>query len=446
LLVANSKALWDSNFGMRSWSSGRARAFECTEPGLFCESCMNSVLCTAPGATPINFACESGQVCGGTGPAAGCQDYTDNTAGDCDCDTIGNSGFLVDIYDPSKYFLCIPPQGQFFLSCPDGETFSTDENTCMAPTTTTLSPDVVPQKDSDIDCSAEDIGLHTNDPTCKTYTACYSPTLPGLLLTCAGAGEVFDTATLRCVPQCDLAPAPFTCPANAMGALPDTADCKIFHVCSNGIAVTPSTGVPCPGDQVFESMSMTCVAPTSNVVCPAINECWAAYCDACGGTCPESIVTIGDTTSTTSTSTTTSTTTTSSTSTTVLPTTSSTTTPTTTTTTSTTTPTTTTSTTTPTTTSTTTSTTTTLTTKPTTTSTTTASTTTETSGPPNCNNSPGYFEDSADCKQFYSCQRNGAGVYEAVLYRCPGNLVFIPSMNYCSLQSDLAAAPGCIAS
>ncbi|CAL4114191.1 unnamed protein product [Meganyctiphanes norvegica] len=383
-------------------------------------------------------------VCGGTAPFSGCIAYAENEAGDCDCDTIGNSGFLVDPYDPSQYFLCIPPEGQFFLSCPEGETFSTDENICMAPTTTTLSPDVS-QEDSDIDCSTKGIGLHTNDPSCKTYTACYSPTLPGLLLTCDGAGEVFDTAQLRCVPQCELAPSPFTCPANSMGALPDTVDCKIFHVCSNGIAVTPSTGVPCPGDQVFEPMSMTCVAPTSDVVCPEFNECWPAYCDACGGTCPESIVTVGDSTSTTSTSTTTSTTSTPSTSTTTSTTsttTTSTTTPTTTTTTSTTTPTTTTSTTTPTTTSTTTPTTTTVTTTPTKTT----STISPTTGPIECNNSPGYLADPADCKQFYSCQRNDAGVYEPVLYRCPGTLVYIPTKRYCSLQSDLAAAPECIAS
>ncbi|CAL4060335.1 unnamed protein product [Meganyctiphanes norvegica] len=412
LLVANSKALWDSNFGVGSWSSSRARAFECLAAGFFCESCTSSVHCTGPGATPTVFPCNTGQVCGGTAPTFICMDYVGATSeGGCDCDSVGNSGFLLDPYDQAmaKYILCVNfptlPEAQFFLSCNEGETFSIEDGVCV-PVTTTTTTTQAPL--DDIDCSTEGIGQHTTDPTCKTYGVCFSQSLPAILTSC-GDGEAFDSSKPGCVPECDLGPAIFTCPADKMGALPDTSDCSIFHVCLAGVAVTPASGAPCPDGQVFESVSMACVDPSPDVVCPPeINPCWAEYCEACGGTCPP--IDITDTTSSATSSTTStvtpsesSSTTTSSTtistssSTTPSSTTSSTTTPSTTITSTTTTSTTTTPTSTSTTTTatTTTPTTTSTTTTPTTTSTTTPSTTT----PQHCNNSPGAFANPDDCKR-----------------------------------------------
>ncbi|CAL4133477.1 unnamed protein product, partial [Meganyctiphanes norvegica] len=218
-------------------------------------------------------------VCGGNPPSAGCVAYIDNRAGACDCDTINNLGFHVDPYDSSQFFLCIPAGGQYFLSCPEGEIFSTEVNECIpSPSTNDGSDPLI--------CSTEGIGFHTTDSTCKTFTACVheTPDLPGVVLSC-DVDEAFDSSLSqpRCVPQCDLAPTQFTCPTNSMGVFPDTSDCKIFHVCSNGIEF--STSIPCPDGQLFNGM--TCVPSSSNVVCPEINECWPAYCEACPGTCPE---------------------------------------------------------------------------------------------------------------------------------------------------------------
>merc|ERR1711962_76358 len=419
----------------------------CTDPGLYCSDCQTSYFCSAAGVAPLEIACEAEQVCGGTAPAAGCTSFVGASAGDCDCDTIGNVGFLADPYDSSLYFICIPPEGQIQLECPDGEVFSMDDNACVVePTTapTTGDDSAVVQVDSSIDCTTQEIGFYTNDPTCQTYTACYIVNLPGLTLSCAD-GEAFDTSTLRCVPECDLGPATFSCDAGDQGAFPDTSDCTIFHVCSNGAQVTPATGISCPDGEVFDSVSMTCTVYTSDITCPEINSCYEAYCDSCGGTCPSdtSLPTAGtsgtDTTRTT----------------TVIDTTADTTettaeestTPEVETTEATTTPTTTSSTTTTTPEATTTEAPTTA--APTTTEapTTEAPTTTAAaSGTPDCNNSPGYYEETSDCKLFWSCQDDDMGGYEAIQYRCPGNLVYIPSFQYCSFQSDLATAPGCIAS
>ncbi|CAL4059770.1 unnamed protein product, partial [Meganyctiphanes norvegica] len=114
----------------RSWPTSRARTFECPERGLFCNSCTTAAFCTGAGVTPIVVPCGSGEVCGGIAPAVGCLNYVTSNAGYYDCDSIGNSGFLVDIYDPSNYMLCIPPNSQLFLSCPYGEIFDKETNRC----------------------------------------------------------------------------------------------------------------------------------------------------------------------------------------------------------------------------------------------------------------------------------------------------------------------------
>ncbi|CAL4133763.1 unnamed protein product, partial [Meganyctiphanes norvegica] len=114
-------------------------------------------------------------VCGGPGPGvAGCLDTIGNSAGSCDCDTIGNSGFLTDPYDSTKYIICFPPDQQVFFSCAEGQTFDTTVSMCTqsassatstpsatstTPTLTTTSAGGPPV------CNAT--GYHEYAPDCK---------------------------------------------------------------------------------------------------------------------------------------------------------------------------------------------------------------------------------------------------------------------------------------
>ncbi|CAL4133865.1 unnamed protein product, partial [Meganyctiphanes norvegica] len=175
--------------------------FECTRTGLSCMNCTTAALCYGAGDTPFIAHCSYGEVCQSNGGYnAVCSDPIGDTwAGDCDCDTIGNNGYFTDPYDPSKYMFCIPPEPeqQLFFSCSEGHTFNMDTLTCSH---------MYPQQiDSTIDCSIHGVGLHTNDPTCQTYTQCHSELRQGRLLACHD-GEAFDSSKLRCVPTCDLTP------------------------------------------------------------------------------------------------------------------------------------------------------------------------------------------------------------------------------------------------
>merc|ERR1719341_995606 len=221
LLVANSKAVWDSNFGIRSWSPGRARAFECTGTGLFCDSCSSTAFCTEAGATPQFFPCETGQICAGTSPAIACTDYTGAGAdgNDCKCGTSSTIEFLVDTYETSKYVVCLPDGQQYFFSCADGETFSTDVNSCVEATTTTLLPTSTTLSSTTIsstttaaggppDCTTT--GYHEYAGDCKQFYACQSDDNGGyevILYRCPGS-LVYIPSTGYCNLQSELDTAP----------------------------------------------------------------------------------------------------------------------------------------------------------------------------------------------------------------------------------------------
>merc|ERR1719341_3023008 len=216
LLVANSKAVWDSNFGIRSWSPDRARAFECTGTGLFCDSCSSTAFCTGAGATPQFFPCETGQICAGTSPAIACTDYTGAGAdgNDCKCGTSSTIEFLVDTYETSKYVVCLPDGQQYFFSCADGETFSTDVNSCVeatTPTTTTATTTIsttTTAAGGPPDCTTT--GYHEYAGDCKQFYACQSDDNGGyevILYRCPGS-LVYIPSTGYCNLQSELDTAP----------------------------------------------------------------------------------------------------------------------------------------------------------------------------------------------------------------------------------------------
>ncbi|CAL4126065.1 unnamed protein product [Meganyctiphanes norvegica] len=276
LLLISAACLDSSSASGAVWSKRNevaSRAAICPSDGLFCVDCLNSVFCN--GGTAMEFPCSEGEVCAGDPGFAGCRNYIGEDAGKCDCDSVGNSGFLTDPYDPTKYVICVPPEAQYFAACTDGQIFNDETELCE-----NLPP--APQ------CT--EVGFQTNDPTCKTYYICTSTSLPGIMISC-GEGLAFDTTTNTCVDECSLGPASFTCPSTGSGAFPDTADCTTFHVCSNGLVVASS--IACPSGELFNSVTMACEPTSATVIatCPAINPCWSStYCEACGSTTCDFII------------------------------------------------------------------------------------------------------------------------------------------------------------
>ncbi|ROT84996.1 hypothetical protein C7M84_021587 [Penaeus vannamei] len=321
--------------------------YTCPDAGLFCASCTSLAICTGAGETGNEIDCQTGQLCGVSGPFASCYANTATETSACQCESSG--GYLVDPYLPSQYFICLPGGEQLAVTCDATESFDPEQNASL---TFLFRADRVIRR-----------VLHSLRRSSSSGA--------GTVYDCP-SGQYFHEVKGVCVPPEDLTPAPFSC-GSEDGAFGDTVNCSIFYVCSGGNQI--GSPLSCPTDLIFDSALGFCSSGDCEIeVSACATSVSLASTSPASPTTPSSTIKSSTTsTSSTSTSTTTtesSTTSTSSTST------STTTTPTTTASTST-----------------------------ATTSTTTAYVT------PTCSSDGDSFPYPGDCTRFYSCVKGDLEVY-----------------------------------
>nr|XP_027236727.1 uncharacterized protein LOC113827971 [Penaeus vannamei] len=113
--------------------------YTCPDAGLFCASCTSLAICTGAGETGNEIDCQTGQLCGVSGPFASCYANTATETSACQCESSG--GYLVDPYLPSQYFICLPGGEQLAVTCDATESFDPEQNACtVMPEVTTPTP------------------------------------------------------------------------------------------------------------------------------------------------------------------------------------------------------------------------------------------------------------------------------------------------------------------
>ncbi|XP_069991794.1 uncharacterized protein [Penaeus vannamei] len=248
--------------------------FQCQSAGLSCLDCGTIVMCVGDETlTAYKISCAENQMCGESRGVASCFEETSPEAEQCHCGD--DHGKKPDVFDNTKYIMCLPDSSQVSVPCPDNLIYSHSDLNCIEPPTPTTP--YTP--------TCDQVGFFPRLPECTSYFACFVDSSGSLQATAVfecNSGQRFDESAGKCVPEGALLPPAFQC-GDVDGPVADTVECNAFHICFAGTKLGAT--LCCEEGKKFDPDTNSCSDSVADDKCPTVAQCvdMSAYEYACGG-------------------------------------------------------------------------------------------------------------------------------------------------------------------